>query len=181
MCAGSRGVGARNSRSGGRSFFLRDLQPRRPSNSQKNCQSCHRPGQVPPCPLINYKDTRPWAKAIKSRRILRKCPLVSPTRSMGISSTTDRKSSEIDTLASGLTREFWKAMPRMLRRDRLAQGAGKSNGNRMDLPPHEVPAKGVLEWELIALPAPFKSDTCSPLWKSCRAKRRAPSHLLQLL
>jgi hypothetical protein len=29
----------------------------------------------------------------------------------------------------------------------------------MDLPPHDVPAKGVLEWELIALPAPFKEDT----------------------
>ena len=29
----------------------------------------------------------------------------------------------------------------------------------MDLPPHEVPAKGVLEWELIALPSPFKGDT----------------------
>ena len=29
----------------------------------------------------------------------------------------------------------------------------------MDLPPHDVPAKGVLEWELIALPAPFKTDT----------------------
>ena len=29
----------------------------------------------------------------------------------------------------------------------------------MELPPHDVPAKGVLEWELIALPAPFKSDT----------------------
>jgi len=29
----------------------------------------------------------------------------------------------------------------------------------MELPPHDVPAKGVLEWELIAFPAPFKGDT----------------------
>jgi hypothetical protein len=29
----------------------------------------------------------------------------------------------------------------------------------MSLPPHEVPAKGVLEWELIAFPAPFQTDT----------------------
>jgi len=27
------------------------------------------------------------------------------------------------------------------------------------MPPHDVPAKGVLEWELIALPTPFKGDT----------------------
>ena len=29
----------------------------------------------------------------------------------------------------------------------------------MELPPHDVPAKGTLEWELIAFPAPFKGDT----------------------
>jgi hypothetical protein len=29
----------------------------------------------------------------------------------------------------------------------------------MELPPHEVPAKGILEWELIAFPAPFQGDT----------------------
>jgi hypothetical protein len=29
----------------------------------------------------------------------------------------------------------------------------------MSLPPHDVPAKGVLEWELIAFPAPFQTDT----------------------
>ena len=32
---------------------------------QKNCQTCHRPGQVAPMSLIGYKETRPWAKAIK--------------------------------------------------------------------------------------------------------------------
>ena len=29
----------------------------------------------------------------------------------------------------------------------------------VDLPAHDVPAKGVLEWELIALPSPFRGDT----------------------
>ena len=29
----------------------------------------------------------------------------------------------------------------------------------MDLPAHDVPARGVLEWELIAFPSPFKTDT----------------------
>jgi hypothetical protein len=42
---------------------------------QKNCQSCHRPGQVAPMSLISYKDTRPWAKAIKAAVILKKMPL----------------------------------------------------------------------------------------------------------
>ena len=33
---------------------------------QKNCQSCHRPGEVAPMSLITYSDARPWAKAIKA-------------------------------------------------------------------------------------------------------------------
>ena len=35
---------------------------------QKNCQSCHRPGQVAPMSLISYKDTRPWGQGDQSRR-----------------------------------------------------------------------------------------------------------------
>ena len=30
-----------------------------------NCTSCHRPGDIAPMSLITYRDTRPWARAIK--------------------------------------------------------------------------------------------------------------------
>ena len=29
---------------------------------QKNCQDCHRPGQIAPMSLLTYKETRPWAR-----------------------------------------------------------------------------------------------------------------------
>ena len=32
---------------------------------QKRCQDCHRPGEVAPMSLLNYKDARPWAKSIR--------------------------------------------------------------------------------------------------------------------
>ena len=59
--------------------FTKDVLP----ILQKNCQSCHRPGQVAPMSLINYQETRPWAKAIKSAVTLRKMPpwFVDPARS----------------------------------------------------------------------------------------------------
>ena len=57
---------------------------------QKNCQSCHRPGQVAPMSLLSYQDARPWAKAIKAAVTRGKCRPGSRTRSMGISSTTGR-------------------------------------------------------------------------------------------
>jgi hypothetical protein len=41
---------------------------------QKNCQACHRPGEVAPMSLVNYSDARPWAKAIKAAVATRKMP-----------------------------------------------------------------------------------------------------------
>src|SRR5262245_31971178 len=33
---------------------------------QKNCQTCHRPGQIAPMSFLSYQLVRPWAKAMKS-------------------------------------------------------------------------------------------------------------------
>src|ERR671935_1829895 len=41
---------------------------------QKNCQNCHRPGQIAPMSLITYKEARPWAKAMKAAVVSRKMP-----------------------------------------------------------------------------------------------------------
>ncbi len=42
--------------------FHRDVVP----VLQKNCQACHRPGDIGPMPLLTYEQTRPWAKAIRA-------------------------------------------------------------------------------------------------------------------
>src|SRR6202022_5173597 len=41
---------------------------------QKNCQSCHRPGQIAPMSFLTYESTRPWAKAIKVAVATKKMP-----------------------------------------------------------------------------------------------------------
>src|ERR1700680_2334179 len=41
---------------------------------QKNCQSCHRTGEVAPMSLLTYTEARPWAKAIKTAVVSRKMP-----------------------------------------------------------------------------------------------------------
>lgn len=41
---------------------------------QKNCQECHRPGEVAPMSLMTYKDARPWARSIKAAVATRKMP-----------------------------------------------------------------------------------------------------------
>jgi mono/diheme cytochrome c family protein len=41
---------------------------------QKNCQTCHRPGEIGPMSFLTYKDTRPWAKAMKTAVTSRQMP-----------------------------------------------------------------------------------------------------------
>ena len=50
--------------------FYKDVLP----IVQKNCQGCHRPGQIGPFSMTSYKETRPWAKAIKNAVAARKMP-----------------------------------------------------------------------------------------------------------
>ena len=50
--------------------FHKDIEP----ILQKNCQGCHRPGEIGPMSLLTYADTRPWAKAIKAAVASRKMP-----------------------------------------------------------------------------------------------------------
>src|ERR1700686_536683 len=66
---------------------------------QKNCQSCHRPGQVAPMSLLSYQEARPWAKAIKAAVTERKMPpwFADPKYGHFINDRS-LKQSEIDTL-----------------------------------------------------------------------------------
>src|SRR5215469_5160176 len=41
---------------------------------QKRCQECHRPGEAAPFSMLTYKDTRPWAKAMKEAVLSKKMP-----------------------------------------------------------------------------------------------------------
>ncbi len=67
---------------------------------QKNCQGCHRPGQMGPMPFLTYQGTRPWAKAMKAAVVTKKMPPWSADGQYG-PYLNDRslKPSEIETIA----------------------------------------------------------------------------------
>jgi hypothetical protein len=50
--------------------FTKDVLP----ILQKNCQSCHRPGQSAPMSLVTFRDARPWARAMKMKVESRQMP-----------------------------------------------------------------------------------------------------------
>ena len=49
--------------------FTKDVLP----ILQKNCQSCHRPGQMAPMSLLTFRDARPWARSWPNRLQLQAC------------------------------------------------------------------------------------------------------------
>lgn len=50
---------------------------------QKNCQSCHRPGDIAPFSLTTYQQARPWARAIREQVLLRRMPPWKPSPGCG--------------------------------------------------------------------------------------------------
>jgi hypothetical protein len=50
--------------------FTKDVLP----IVQKNCQSCHRPGEVAPFSLLSYESARPFARSIRSKVVQREMP-----------------------------------------------------------------------------------------------------------
>ena len=50
--------------------FAKDVAP----ILQKNCQACHRAGDVGPMSLQTYEEVRPWARSIKAKVVAREMP-----------------------------------------------------------------------------------------------------------
>ena len=129
---------------------------------QKNCQSCHRPGQIGPMSLMSYKEARPWTKAIKAAVLQKKMPPWFADPKYGhFNNDRSLKPAEIETLVAWADTGALEGDPK----DAPAPIQWPADGWQIqpdvtvDLPAYQVPARGVKEWEQLALPAPFKEDT----------------------
>src|SRR6476620_12189052 len=82
---------------GSSSTFAKDVAPL----LQRNCQTCHRPGQAAPFSLLTYEQARPWAKAIKEAVLQRKMPPWFADPQYGqFANNPSLSRSEIDTLVA---------------------------------------------------------------------------------
>ncbi len=130
---------------------------------QQNCQSCHRPGEAAPMAFTSYKDTRPWAAAIKEAVALKKMPPWFADPHYGkFSNDRSLSQKDVDTLIA------WA-------------DTGAKEGNPRDLPPapqfetgwsvgkpdlelampaeFKVPASGTIDYQYILVPGKFDKDT----------------------
>jgi hypothetical protein len=138
--------------------FHKDVQP----ILQKNCESCHRPGQIGPFPMRTYQQVRPWAKAIKTAVVSRKMPPWFADPQYGhFNNDRSLKQAEVDTIVAWVDSGAAAGDPK----DAPPPIEWPDGGFQIKpdvafaLPPYEVPATGVIEWVRIAFPAPFKEDT----------------------
>jgi hypothetical protein len=141
--------------------FHKDVEP----ILQKNCQSCHRPGQAAPMSLLSYESTRPWAKAMKTAVVTRKMPPWFADARYG-HFTNDRslKQADIDVLAQ------WADLGAPEGNASDAPAAVKWPEDGWEIQPDfivngpefAVPAKpkaNVIEWTYITVPSGFTEDT----------------------
>ena len=132
---------------------------------QKNCQSCHRPGQIAPMSLLTYSEARPWARSIKTKVESRQMPpwfadpqhgqfandrSLSPRDIETIAKWADAGAPQGDT-ADAPPPVAWPVDGWQFKPDVIVKG-----------PEFRVPAhtpKDVVEWVTYVIPSGFTRDT----------------------
>jgi mono/diheme cytochrome c family protein len=129
---------------------------------QKHCQNCHRPGEVGPMPLLSYKETRPWATAIREAVLSKKMPpwFADPHYGKFTNERTLSKS-EIEILvawaSSGAPEGSPKDAPVPVT---FAEGWGMGKPDMVFEMPNafDVQASGTIEYQYIVIPTGFTED-----------------------
>jgi hypothetical protein len=129
---------------------------------QKNCQPCHRPGEVAPMSFMNYKEVRPWAKSIREKVVTREMPpwFADPKHSE-FSNDCRLSQKDIDTIVAwveGGTKEGDpKAMPP---NPKYTDGwqIGKPDVVLPMTTEFHIPKDGVIPYKYFAVPTNFTED-----------------------
>jgi hypothetical protein len=79
------------------------------------CIQCHRPGEVAPMSLINYRDVQPWAASIRTQLMARTMPPFHSHSRYGLVISTPRLTEqEIDTIVRWVDRGAPEGDPALL-------------------------------------------------------------------
>src|SRR5580658_536143 len=129
---------------------------------QKNCQSCHRPGEIGPMALLTYQGTRPWAKSIKAAVLTKKMPPWFADPRFGHFANDRRLTKDdVQTLAAwvdaGAPEGVPKDMPPPIE---WRDGWNIKPDVVIEMPkPYNVPARGTIEYTYFVVPSGFTKDT----------------------
>jgi len=149
---------------------------------QRNCQGCHRPGQIGPMAFLTYQEARPWAKAIKEAVLTKKMPpWFADPRYGHFSNERKLSQTEIDTLA----RWAEAGAPEGDAKDRPAPPAFPADGWNIHpdkvfamSQPYHVPANGVIEYTYFVIPTGFTKDTWVAAAEVLPGNRKVVHHVI---
>jgi Copper type II ascorbate-dependent monooxygenase, C-terminal domain len=130
---------------------------------QKHCQACHRPGEAAPFSMLTYRDTRPWAAAMKRAAVSRQMPPWHADPAVGHFKNDRRLAqAEIDTIArwadSGAPEGDPSKAPAPLA---FLDGWNIGQPDKILEMPHafSVPASGTIDYQWIVMPTGIEKDT----------------------
>jgi len=144
---------------------------------QKNCQGCHRPGEVAPMSLLSYSDARPWAKAIKAAVISKKMPPWFANAQYGhFANDPTLSDAEVNTLAAwvdgGAVEGNAKDAPPPVK---FPDGWQTKPDVIVEMPkPYSIPAKGTINYKFILVKTNFPQD----MWIEAAEMRPGNSKVL---
>jgi hypothetical protein len=128
---------------------------------EKNCQGCHRPGEVAPMSLLTYQDARPWAKAIKAAVITRKMPPWFADPEYGHFANERRLAqADIDTLVAWVDGGAPEGNPKDKPAPRTFQDGWNIKPDKIIEMPSDfqIPATGTINYQYIRVKGDFTED-----------------------
>ena len=138
--------------------FYKDILP----ILQKRCQSCHRPGEIGPMPLLTYRQVRPWAAGIREAVTTRKMPpWFEESSSLEFVNNPSLAAAEIKTVQSWVDSGSEEGIP-----TEAPPSPKWPNGWNIPSPdvviempkPFAIPAKTEVDYQYIILKLGFAAD-----------------------
>ncbi|MGH9836780.1 MAG: thiol-disulfide isomerase, partial [Blastocatellia bacterium] len=170
--------GLRQATSAAAVTFTKDVAP----IVQKNCTVCHRPGEVAPMSFLNYKEIRPWAKAIREKVVTRAMPPWFADPAHGEFSNDVRLSQkEIDTIAAWVDSGAKEGDPKNLPPNpKYTEGwqIGKPDVVFPMTVEYSVPAEGSIPYKYFAVPTNFTEDKYMQFAEIRQGNRRVVHHVI---
>lgn len=139
--------------------FSKDVAP----VLQQHCQTCHRPGEAAPMSLLSYKETRPWAAAMKEAVATKKMPPWFADPKYGhFANDRSMPQKDIDTLVAWADTGAKEGNPKDLPKPLTfvtGWNIGKPDLQMEMAADFHIPAKGTVDYQYVLIPGNFKEDT----------------------
>jgi len=129
---------------------------------RQHCQSCHRPGEIGPMPLLTYEQTRPWSKSIRQSVLSRKMPPWFADPHFGkFANDPSLATAEIATIQSWVDAGSPAGSREDAAPDTKPPDADLRNANlTVRMPrPFSIPARSTIDYQYLLMRPGFAQDT----------------------